>query len=141
MMVDKGSQTLMASDTNIHAMLGQTGEKDAKGNPIYQTEAQGLAQINAIIANAYGEKPAGDLYDPLAKALHTTQDVATLAHFLQNWEGFGWNWQTVKHLVGDTLPSFSTIREAYDRSRDVFAQEPKPETALGNGALLGASAK
>jgi hypothetical protein len=81
MAVDFGSQGTSPADTNIHAMLGTT---DANGQPSLQSPSDATQAINSILNNA-----------PLYVALHTAQDAATPAHFLQPWNGFQWNWTTV----------------------------------------------
>ncbi|MGB4923379.1 MAG: RHS repeat-associated core domain-containing protein, partial [Candidatus Nitrotoga sp.] len=109
MMVDKGTQSTAAIDANIHAMLGTI--KDANGKDIYQTGGQGLQAINGIIANA-----------PLPTAIHTTQDAATPDHYLKPWEGAGFNWDTITHLVHDTFPSVGTITNAYSNTMNVLSK-------------------
>jgi RHS repeat-associated protein len=103
MAVDFGSQGTSPADTNIHAMLGTT---DANGQPSLQSPADATQAINSILNNG-----------PLYVALHTAQDAATPAHFLQPWNGFQWNWTTAAHLWGDVFPSFSTVDKAYRNSK------------------------
>ena len=114
-----GTQSTAAIDANIHAMRGVTG-KDADGNNIYQSSAEALQAINGIIANS---SP-----DSLHTAIHATQDAATPDHYLEKWLGFGFNWDTVMHLVHDTFPSVGTITNAYSNTMNVLS---KPITQQG----------
>jgi hypothetical protein len=109
MAVDFGSQGTSPADTNIHAMLGTT---DASGQPSLQSPSDATQAINSILNNA-----------PLYVALHTAQDAATPAHFLQPWNGFQWNWTTAAHLWGDVFPSSSTVDKAYQNSKAVIGCE------------------
>jgi hypothetical protein len=106
MAVDFGSQGTSPSDTNIHAMLGTT---DANGQPSLQSPSDAMQAINSILNDA-----------PLYVALHTAQDAATPAHFLQPWNGFQWDWTTAAHLWGDVFPSSATVDKAQKNSMAVL---------------------
>jgi RHS repeat-associated protein len=91
-----GSQGTNWEATRQHAMAGEI----APG--VWQTSAEAIAVTNAFIADNGN----------LAASIHAAQDLATPGHAGQKWDGFGFNWDTVKHLWGDMFPSLETIRQA-----------------------------
>ncbi len=102
-----GSQGTSAEVTAQYAMAGILPDGSR------QTSAEAIAATNAYIQ-------ASITSGNLAGALHAAQDLATPGHDGQPWRGFGLNWATVKHLFGDTFPSFSTIKQAYQNTRNIL---------------------
>jgi hypothetical protein len=56
----------------------------------------------------------------LSGAIHAAQDLATPAHAGHEWQGFKWNWETAKHILGDIFPSWSTIKQAYKDTKGIL---------------------
>jgi uncharacterized protein RhaS with RHS repeats len=102
-----GSQGFDAAATAQHAMAGVL----PSGRP--QTSQEAINAANEFIQS---NKNCGDF----AKAAHAAQDLATPGHTGQPWTGFGWNWETVSHILGDLFPSPSTIGQAYRNTLGVL---------------------
>ncbi len=65
---------------------------------VWQSPIQAIAATNAYIqASIHSGNFAG--------ATHAAQDLATPGHAGQPWRGFGLNWETTKHILGDIFPS------------------------------------
>lgn len=94
MAVDFGES---ADDTVRHAMAipGQS-----------RTEAI-AATIEYIQKSKCGDLPGG---------VHASQDLVTPGHDGKVWLGYKFNPETVTHILGDVLPSFSTINRAYQNT-------------------------
>ncbi|MBI4619434.1 MAG: RHS repeat-associated core domain-containing protein [Desulfobacterales bacterium] len=88
----------------------------AMATPV-QSPQQAITATNAYIQASIS---SGNL----AGATHAAQDLATPGHAGQPWSGFGLNWETAKHLLGDTFPSLSTINQAYQNTKGIL--NPKP---------------
>ena len=102
-----GSQGFDAAVTAQHAMAGVLPDG---------TRQSPQEAINAANKFIQSNKNCGDL----AKAVHAAQDLATPRHAGQPWTGFGWNWNTVSHILGDLFPSPSTIGQAYRNTLGVL---------------------
>lgn len=94
MAVDFGSQGFNQEDTVKHAMANEG-----------QSREQAISATKEFISTSLAK-------DNLAEAIHATQDLATPDHAGKPWTGFGINFETFKHIVGDVFPSRSTIIEA-----------------------------
>ncbi|MFZ5761513.1 MAG: RHS repeat-associated core domain-containing protein, partial [Thermodesulfobacteriota bacterium] len=101
-----GSQEIKPDSVVQHAM-GMPG----------QSTTEAIANTQAYIQNSA---------NPLANRNHAAQDLVTPAHGGQEWVGFGWNWKTVSHIVGDLFPSWNTITQAYQSTLNVM-------TGVANG--------
>src|SRR4030042_5372290 len=84
----------------------------AMGTPV-QSPEQAIAAANAYIQSSTtsGNFPA---------AIHAAQDLATPGHAGQPWSGFGLDWGTVKHILGDIFPSLTTIKQAYQNTKGIL---------------------
>lgn len=67
--------------------------------------------------------------ESVATALHTVQDQSTPLHQDQLWQGMKPTSEVARHLIGDLFPSFTTIRNAYQASREVLS-EVKTQAAI-----------
>jgi hypothetical protein len=75
----------------------------------------GQSRTEAIAAtNDYIQ---GSRCSDVAGGVHATQDLATPGHDGKEWFGYKFNWETVKHILGDVFPSFSTINRAYQNTK------------------------
>jgi len=79
-----------------------------------QSVAQAIAATNAYIQE--------NIRDNLPGSLHAVQDLVTPQHAGQPWTGFGWNWKTARHVLGDVFPSWNTIKQAYRKTREILEQ-------------------
>ena len=104
MAVDFGSQGTSPADTVLHGMASAG-----------QSSAQAIAATNAYIQASIN---SGNL----PGAIHAAQDLVTPGHAGQPWKGFGLNWETVTHILGDIFPSWSTINQAYQSTRGLLNQ-------------------
>jgi hypothetical protein len=102
-----GSQGLDAAATAQHAMGGTL--PDGR----YQNPQEAIDAANDFIRR---KKKCGDL----PEAAHAAQDLATPRHAGQPWKGFGFNWKTVSHILGDLFPSPGTIIRAYQNTVGVL---------------------
>jgi hypothetical protein len=68
--------------------------------------------------------PIGESRAPLEISLHTAEDMATPAHFLQPWNGFHLNWTTISHLWGDLFPSQATLDNATNNAIAIMTNTP-----------------
>jgi RHS repeat-associated protein len=89
----------------------------AMGTPV-QSPDQAIAAANAYIQSSItgGNLPG---------AIHAAQDLATPGHAGQPWSGFGVDWETAKHILGDIFPSLSTINQAYQNTKGILKPCPK----------------
>lgn len=101
-----GSQSSFWLAANKHAMSGI----GVDGNP--QSSAEAIQATRSFIQTA-------TFYNH-ADAVHATQDLATPLHAGNEWKGFGFNLETLLHLLGDLFPSTSTINEAYRNTRKLY---------------------
>jgi RHS repeat-associated protein len=113
-----GSQGKDAASANVHAMSGKL--PDGR----YQT----AEEARAGTAKSMEESRArGDT----ESSLHTTQDDAVPLHTGHEWHGFGFNLETLKHILGDLFPSPQTVKNAYDNT--VKALQPGQPNPPGTG--------
>jgi hypothetical protein len=102
MAVDFGSQSTSPEDTVRHAMGHELQSRD-----------QAILKTKDFISDSMERGNVAD-------AIHATQDLATPEHAGKQWKGFGLNFETVKHIYGDILPSQSTINEAFKATEKVL---------------------
>jgi RHS repeat-associated protein len=97
---ESGSQGFGVEATVQHAMAGELpdGARQSSNEAIFATK-------NLI----QSDKNCGNI----GEAAHAAQDLATPGHAGQPWMGFGWNWNSFSHVLGDLAPSPSTISQAY----------------------------
>jgi RHS repeat-associated protein len=100
-----GSQSTLSFAANQHAMSGYDINR-------YQTSLEAIQATKSFIQDSAFYNPAG--------ARHAAQDLATPLHAGKEWKGFGFDMETVSHLLGDLFPSISTIKEAYNNTRKLF---------------------
>ena len=104
-----GSQGRSAEVTMQHAMAGELPDGSR------QTNAQAIVATNAFIRDSISN-------GNLAGAIHADQDLAAPKHGGQPWRGFGLNWETAQHILGDIFPAWSTIRQAYQNTKGILDQ-------------------
>ena len=102
-----GSQGQSPADTVQHAMAGKISPK------VWQSPTQAITATNAYIQSSIN---SGNL----PGAIHAAQDLATPAHAGERWRGFGLNWETFKHIYEDIDPTWSTIKNAYQNTKQCF---------------------
>jgi RHS repeat-associated protein len=102
-----GSQGFDATATAQHAMAGVLPDGTRQSPREAISAASNFTQSNKACGN-------------LAKGAHAAQDLATPGHVGKPWTGFGWNWDTASHVLGDVFPSPSTIRQAYRNTLGVL---------------------
>jgi RHS repeat-associated protein len=102
--VDIGSQGTSPAETVQHAM----------GAP-FESTPSAIQRTNAYIQSSMN---SGNI----PGALHAAQDLATPVHAGQEWTGFGVDWKSVNHLVGDIVPPWSAVSQAYQASKGLLNQ-------------------
>jgi RHS repeat-associated protein len=90
-----GTQGLGAEATVQHAMAGMLPNGDYETLKEAIDAADYYINRNAELGNC-------------AEAAHAAQDLATPSHAGKRWEGFGWNWNTISHILSDLFPSTPT---------------------------------
>ena len=98
-----GSSGRGAIATRQHGMAGLLPDG------LRQTSSEAIACTDKFIQQ-------GIEFGTLPEAMHAGQDVALPDHAGQPWRGFGNDWQTVRHIYGDTLPNWFTWERAYRNS-------------------------
>lgn len=93
----RGANSTDWTRTREHGMGGYVN-----GEP--QTYGEGIASINNYIQNAR-----------LGDAIHAGQDLVTPGHSGNLWEGH----LTLGHALGDAYPSLSTIKQAYEITKQI----------------------
>lgn len=106
-LADWGSQGYDAASTAQHAMAGMLPNGKPEGS------SQAIDNAKRFVAR---NRKTGNL----GKAVHAAQDLATPGHAGKPWGGFGWNWETVAHIWGDTFPSLNTLVNALQNSYDAM---------------------
>jgi len=103
MAADFGTQTNLASDTNIHGMAGYIPGLG------YQEPYEAILAAMQRVAD---EKACGRH----GSAMHTLQDLETPWHAGREWRGNNplLNWDAIGHWTLDWLPTIFTLKATYD---------------------------
>jgi RHS repeat-associated protein len=99
--VDFSAQGVSAAETVQHAMAFPG-----------QSQSEAIAATGAFIESSIKS-------GHISNALHAAQDLATPGHQGKEWSGF-LRWKTLRHILGDVFPSWTTINEAYQNSTAIL---------------------
>jgi RHS repeat-associated protein len=99
----KELQGLTADKTRIHAMSGK------KEDGSYQSRIEAIKETHKFIDETKKTHKG--------VAIHAAQDLETPDYKGKEWKGFGFNKETVKHIVGDVVPTQETADKIYDTTR------------------------